>query len=252
MPLRQFAMPWPGRFLSRLPRLFRGAAPVRTPLSQAQQARLDAWRALPEPSLDLSHFQTRYIVADVEASGLHMGKDRLISIGAVGLSESLIANDDAFEVILRQEEVSDTANILLHGIGGSAQRDGIDPIEALLSFLDYAGKSPLVAFHAVFDQTMIEKAMREYLGIKWQRQWIDLAWVLPVLYKDRQEVQTTLDYWLEQHGIENIVRHNAVSDSYATAKLLQVALARAAARGAETPKTLVDMERTRRWLMRTR
>lgn len=239
---------WPSRFLARL----FATAPGRPSLSEAQQHRLDAWRALPEPSLDLPHFQARYIVADVEASGLHMARDRLISIGAVGMREGLLANDDAFEVILRQEQVSDTANILLHGIGGSAQRAGIEPAEALLGFLEYSGKSPLVAFHAIFDQTMIEKAMREYLGLKWQRLWIDLAWVLPVLYRDRQEVQTTLDYWLELHGIENIVRHNAVSDSYATAKLLQVALARAATRGAETPRALVEMEKTRRWMMRTR
>ena len=249
MPAFTSIMPWPGRFLSRL---FSSAPSARGVLSADQQARLEAWRALPEPNLELPHFHTRYIVADVEASGLHMTRDRLISIGAVGMSENLLANDDAFEVILRQEQVSDTANILLHGIGGSAQRDGIDPAEALLSFLEYSGKAPLVAFHAVFDQTMIEKAMREYLGLKWERLWIDLAWVLPVLYRDRQEVQTTLDYWLDLHGIENIVRHNAVSDSYATAKLLQVTLARAAARGAETPRALMEMEKTRRWMMRTR
>ena len=240
------------RWFSALAARLCGAAPERPALSPAQQARLDAWRALPAPNLDLPHYQTRYIVADVEASGLHLGKDRLISIGAVGLSEGMIANHDAFEVILRQEQVSDTANILLHGIGGSAQREGIDPADALLMFLEYAGKSPLVAFHAVFDQTMIEKAMRAYLGIKWEGLWIDLAWVLPVLYAERQEAHSTLDFWLEMHGIENLIRHNAVSDSYATAKLLQVALARAAARGAESPKALVEMERTRRWLMRTR
>lgn len=224
----------------------------KLPLSAAQKQRLDAWRALPAVSLDAPHYATRYVVADVEASGLHMLRDRLISIGAVGVGDGLIANDDAFEVILKQHQVSDTANILLHGIGGSAQRDGIDPADALLMFLEYCGKSPLVAFHAVFDQSMIERAMKEFLGIRFDQPWIDLAWVMPELFKNVQPgVQTTLDIWLDRFGIENFARHNAVADSYATAKLLQIGLAAANMKGADTPAALMDIEKGRRWRLRS-
>lgn len=224
----------------------------RAPLTDEQKQRLAAWRALPAVPLDSPHYATRYVVADVEASGLHMIRDRLISIGAVGVNEGLIGNDDAFEVILRQDTVSNTENILLHGIGGSAQREGREPADALLTFLEYCGKAPLVAFHAVFDQSMIERAMKEYLGIRFDQTWIDLAWVMPELFRNVQSgVQTTLDFWLERFGIENFARHNAVADSYATAKLLQIALAAANAKGADTPGALVDIEKGRRWRLRS-
>ncbi|MDE2584487.1 MAG: 3'-5' exonuclease [Betaproteobacteria bacterium] len=235
--------------MSWLARLFgsKEPAPVLTP---EQQAALDRWIQLPAPDLGISHYRTRYVVVDVESSGLHMVKDRLISIGAVAVVDGLIDFNDAFEVILRQDQVSDTANILLHGIGGSAQREGVEPADALLAFLAYVGKQPLVAYHALFDHTMIARAMQKYLGYKFEQKWLDLAWVLPELFQNRIDSQVALDNWLDLFGIENIQRHNAVSDCYATAKLLQVAMAAGAKRNAESPARLMEIEHMRRWLRR--
>ena len=57
-------------------RLFSGgAAATKVELTAEQTARLDAWRKLPKPDIARSHFVTRYIVADVEASGLNMVKE---------------------------------------------------------------------------------------------------------------------------------------------------------------------------------
>lgn len=235
--------------MSWLARLFgsKEPAPVLTP---EHQAALDRWIQLPEPDLSISHYRTRYVVVDVESSGLHMAKDRLISIGAVAVVDGLIDFNDAFEVILRQDQVSDTANILLHGIGGSAQREGMEPADALLAFLAYVGKQPLVAYHALFDHTMIARAMQKYLGYKFEQKWLDLAWVLPELFQNRIDSQVALDNWLDLFGIENIQRHNAVSDCYATAKLLQAAMAEGAKRNAESPARLMEIEHMRRWLRR--
>lgn len=217
----------------------------------AEHARaLGRWRARTRADLSMPHFLTRYVVVDVEASGLHMAEDRLISIGAVAVVNGMILATDAFEVILRQNEVSAHENILIHGIGGSAQRDGVDPPEALLRFLEFAGDAPLVAYHASFDQTMIERAMREYLGLSFEATWIDLAWVMPELFRERINEPVDLDGWLQLFGIENIQRHNAVSDAFATAKLLQVAITRGAACGRDTPQLFAKTEHARRWLRR--
>jgi DNA polymerase III subunit epsilon len=219
-------------------------------LEREQQARLDAWRKLPAADNGRGHFLTRYVVVDVEASGLNMVKDRLISIGAVAVGHGAIDAGDAFEVVLRQDEVSTHENILIHGIGGSAQRDGVEPVEALLRFLEYAGKAPLVAYHAEFDERMIAAAMKRFLGVTVDMKWIDLAWILPELFPERIAKQAPLDDWLQQFAIENILRHNAVSDAYATAKLLQVAITHGAARGRETADAFIATERARRRLRR--
>jgi DNA polymerase III subunit epsilon len=153
--------------------------------------------------------------------------------------------------VLRQEQASTTANILIHGIGGSAQEEGIEPVDALIAFLQYIGKAPLVAYHARFDQTMIEKAMLTYLGLKLGQAWIDLAWIMPDVVRDHELEEENLDDWLQLFDIENIQRHNAVSDAYATAKLLQVAIGRGVEYGLNSPDDFVKAEQARRWKRRS-
>ncbi|WP_209022519.1 3'-5' exonuclease [Rhodocyclus gracilis] len=228
-----------------------GAAPAPVALSAVRAQALADWQAAPPLDTRRSHYRTRYVVVDVEASGLDMKRDRLIAIGAVAVVNGRIDPADSFEVILRQEEVSTSDNILIHGIGGSAQREGTEPPDALLGFLHYCGHAPLVAYHALFDQTMIERAVREHLGVRLDACWIDLAWVLPDLFRERIDAQVMLDDWLALFDIDNIQRHNAVSDALATAMLLQAAMARATARGAKTPASFVDIEKARRWMRRS-
>jgi len=74
---------------------------------------------------------------------------------------------------------------------------------------------------------------------------------MPELFQEKIDTNVALDSWLNLFDIENIQRHNAVSDCYATAKLLQVAIARAGDRGAECPARVMEIERVRRWLRRS-
>ena len=221
-------------------------------LSQAQGLVLDEWRRLPPPDMESLHRRCRYVVVDVETSGLNMKKDRLISIGAVAVVNGLLDFKDAFQIVLRQDQVSTNENILIHGIGGSAQATGEQPVDALLAFLAYIGNAPLVAYHAFFDQSMINKALKEHLGFELTHTWLDLAWVLPDFFEYRMEGRVPLDDWLQYFGIENIMRHNAVSDAYATAKLLQIAIAAGKHKGADTPASFATIEKSRRWLYDSR
>jgi len=227
-----------------------GKASSAVPLTAAQEEALAAWQKRPAEDMSRSHFRTRYIVVDVESSGLNMVRDSLISIGAVAVCEGVIDANDAFEVVLRQDEVSSHENILIHGIGGSAQREGVEPADALLAFLDYVGRAPLVAYHAEFDQAMIGRALREFLGKDLDLPWIDLAWVMPELFRELIDGQVVLDEWLQRFDIENILRHNAVSDAYATAKLLLIAQARAVTQAKDSAAVFMDIERARRWVRR--
>lgn len=227
-----------------------GKASSAVPLTAAQEEALAAWQKRPAEDMSRSHFRTRYIVVDVESSGLNMVRDSLISIGAVAVCEGVIDANDAFEVVLRQDQVSSHENILIHGIGGSAQREGVEPADALLAFLDYVGRAPLVAYHAEFDRAMIGRALREFLGKDLDLPWIDLAWVMPELFRELIDGQVVLDEWLQRFDIENILRHNAVSDAYATAKLLLIAQARAVTQGKDSAAVFMDIERARRWVRR--
>ena len=89
------------RWLTRLI----GATPAPL-LDTAQRDKLADWQRRPAVDLDTAHADGRYVVVDVETSGLDMKRDRLIAIGAVAVVEARIDPADSFAAVLRQEVVS--------------------------------------------------------------------------------------------------------------------------------------------------
>jgi len=225
------------------------AAPPR--LTAEQTARLAAWRSLQAPVLTQPFGQARYVVVDVETTGLNLMTDTLISIGAVAVVGGRIALADSFSVVLQQDRASCKENILIHGISGSVQREGIPPANALLGFLDYLGKSPLVAFHVAFDETMIRRAMRQYLGLPFKHPWLDLAYLMPALHPALARSHRVLDDWANHFEIRNAARHDASADAMVTAQLLQVTLGQARLKQAAHFAALRDLEKAHRWAHRT-
>jgi len=184
----------------------------------------------------------------VETTGLDLVRDRLIAIGACAVENGQVVMADSFEIVLRQDQTSTKDNILIHGIGGEAQRDGLEPPEALLNFLDFLGKSPLVAFHVTFDQTMIRKAVKEYLGFEFKHPWLDLAYVMPGLLPEYARRYRALDDWSGHFQISNFARHSALADALATAQLFLCALPLAATKRSTCYRNLQDLEKAQRWV----
>lgn len=218
------------------------------PLDAQQRQRLEAWRNLPPPQLGIPVTETRYVVVDVETSGLNLMEDRLISIGAVAVEKGKIVLGESFYVVLQQQAASEKGNILLHGIGTAEQLEGVPPADALLAFLDFLGKSPLIAFHVTFDETMIRRALREYLGLSFKHPWLDLAYVMPGLNPPLAQRFRALDDWIGHFGIRIDTRHNALADAMATAQLFQIAAAQAAGQRINSYAGLRDVEQAQRWV----
>lgn len=230
--------------MNLLQRLF-GAKPQ---LGADQENRLQEWRSLPEPDARLPFDASRLVVVDVESSGLDVRKDHLIAIGAVSVVNGRIALADSLDIVLQQSQVSEKDNILIHGIGGEAQCQGMPPAEALLAFLEYLGKSPLLAFHVAFDQAMIGRALKLHLGYKFEHAWADLAYVAPALYPQLARSYRSLDQWMALFRIGNYARHSALADAQATAELLLALRPQLEARQAMCFQGLRDLERERRHL----
>jgi len=219
-------------------------------LAPQQRDRLAQWRALPEQDLRLPLAQQRCVVVDVESTGLDVLTDRLLAIGAVTIEQARVVLDHSFQRVLRQPRASDQGNILVHGIGGSAQTGGDDPAEVLLDFLEFIGKAPLVGFHAQFDEIMIRKATRACLAEGFRRTWIDLAYLAPALQPANQGKAKGLDDWLAHYGIVNYSRHDALADALATAQLFQVLSAQAASSQMTSAAALLEAAQSQAWLVR--
>ena len=219
-----------------------------TTLPVELRQRIADWHEVP-PSDPLAPFSNaRYVVADTETSGLNPDTDRLLSVGAVGLHAGRIVLADSLEATLRQTQPSTRDNIVVHGIGESAQRGGEDPREAMMRFLEYCGKCPVLAYHAPFDEAFVKRTAREQLGLTLRVAWLDLATILPSLFDEKP--RQALDFWLERFGIDVPLRHSALGDALATAQLAQIAMRRAAVRGLLNFTALSRLSADSRWLHR--
>lgn len=212
--------------------LFGGAGRPLPGLAEDVRSSVEAWLARAAPDFGRPHFHTRYAVVDVLTSGLRMDEDRILGIAGVGLGQGgLIQPDDAFALDLT---------------GPGAEGDALD--RRLAAFLHFVGDSPLVTYQAPFVGAFLKRILEERLGLEFEPEWIDLVWLLPDLFKERMDGMLPMDAWLETFGIRVPGRRDPLADSVALARLLQLALPRAAGRGADTPGKLLEIGRARRWL----
>lgn len=235
--------------MSLLGSWFGKAAPAIN-LDDASNAGIARWQALPVADLRGSLSDQRWLVVDVETTGLDMRRDSLLAIGAVAFEGNDIRLQDSFEIVLKQATPSATGNILIHRIGGSEQCDGIDARAALLAFLSYAEKTPCIAFHAQFDETMLKRAFEEYLRIEFSPPFIDLALLAPALCHDVPSGLKSLDEWVDYFSIVISARHRAVADALGTAQLFQILLRRAAEQNIGSAQALIKLAKDQRWLSR--
>jgi DNA polymerase-3 subunit epsilon len=212
-------------------RLFAGQEAPDPALTDRQQQLLANWRHLPPPDMRRSHYRCRYVVVDVETTGIDVKTDRLCSIGALAVVDGQIDFKDAFQLLLAE---------------AAPNAEPAPPVDALLAFLDFAGKGPMLAYNVPFVAAMIERVLAEGLHVAAELPWIDLAWVMPDLFRNIDPAQGGLDAWLNHFGIASIRRHDAVSDAYVTAQLLQITIASGARKGFATPASLLELEKARR------
>jgi len=187
----------------------------------------------------------RWVVIDCETSGLDIARDRLLSAGAVAVGGDEVRLTDQFSALVRQETPSAAENILIHGIAGDAQRGGRAVEEVIAELAEYVGEGVPVAFHAPFDAGILRRH-----GLELEREWVDLATLMPALFLARKPRQNTLDPWLAEFDIPAHQRHDALGDAFASAQLLLVALKEMKRRRIDTVEALMKAERGARWLAR--
>lgn len=195
---------------------------------------------------------TRWVVLDVETTGLDIDEDELLAVAAVavrfdGAGGPRIDLADSFEAVLQHaSRVTDKDNILVHGIGVGAQRAGAPPAEVLAAFERWVGRSPLVAYHAAFDRAMLGRATQRTLARTLPQPWLDLAPVAAGLYPDTRA--HALDDWLALFAIDCIARHEAAADTLATAELLLHLWPQAQRHACASFVGLAELASQQRWL----
>lgn len=207
----------------------------------------------------------RWVVLDVESSGLDAHRDRLLAVACVAVHWSGLDGDrpvirlgDSFERVLRgsvadpgRVDEQARANILLHGIGVGEQAAGVEHRTALLALRDWLAGAPVIGFHVAFDETLLQRAMVAAGLPRLPQPFIDLEHVAQALHPG--EGARSLDDWMQRLGVHCTHRHRAAADALATAEVLLRLwpdLRREAGRGGVRLQTLQGLARARKWLQR--
>ena len=218
--------------------------PVLSLEQQQQVLQLPPAAGLSEVSLR----KQRWVVVDLETSGLNLNRDQVLSIGAMVIEDGAIDLGQSFERTLLRTHNPLSPSVLLHGLSPSAIAAGSDPAQALLDFMTFVGDSPLLAFHAPFDQHMLTRALKDSLDYRFQHPCMDVAALAPMLCPQVELRDAGLDHWIKHFNLQIEDRHNASADALATAELALILFNRANAQGINSPLAL--QQRLNQWQRR--
>lgn len=221
---------------------FSGRGPALT------QQQLERRSELAEPSVlnERPLNQQRIVVLDLETSGLHMRRDQVLSIGAVVIENGAIDLSQQFECTLQRDGHQANASTLIHGIAPSEIAMGEEPAEALLDFMAFLGGSPLLAFHAEFDQRMLARALKQTLDYRLQHHFLDVAEMAPLLCPNANIRHAGLDNWAQYFGLQVQQRHHASADALVTAEIALILFSKARQQQLDSLPALTQQLNSRR------
>jgi DNA polymerase-3 subunit epsilon len=169
--------------------------------------------------------QVRFVVLDTETTGFDPRRDKIITIGAVGMVDGEILLSDSFEVML--PIAFNNSSVTVHGITRDEAMGGMEEPEALELFLDYLQDGVIVGHHIGHDIQALNFACGKHFDLELKNRWLDTMDLTLHLDADgafagRQLPEGyTLDTLCEMFGVPAHDRHTAGGDALLTALVFQ-------------------------------
>lgn len=194
---------------------------------------------------------SRWVVLDVETTGLDVRRDHLLAVAALAVQAHdsgglQLCLSDHFEVTVRPAALSSRDNVLIHGIGLAAQQVGMAGPKALAQLSDFLADSPVLGFHVAFDRAVLTKAWQDAGLPVPVSHWLDVADLCRLAWPEQGN--RSLDDWLAGSGITCLRRHNAAADTLATAELMAAAWPRLRRKVGTRWRELTRAATAARWL----
>jgi len=190
----------------------------------------------------------RYVVFDLETTGLDLKTDSVVSVGAFRLIEGRIQLSDIFFELIRPGHAISQSSVKVHGLVPDMVENARHASDVLDDFLAFIGTDILVAHHTGFDLHFINKIMTRKYGFPLQNLALDTAVLCrnllfsshPYPYGFRVDhSKFSLDALAKHFEIEIHDRHTSLGDALATAMIFQRILEKVERSGSGTLKRLL-------------
>jgi len=188
--------------------------------------------------------EARFVVLDTETTGLDTKKDRILSIGAVAVSNFTICVEDSFETVL-QQDLYNAESIAVHEIMPRESATANTPKVVMEQFLKYVGNAVIIGHYVDFDFKMLNEACKRNLGFELQNPTYDTMQLLKRTDTHFAEsnlhkaADFNLDNVCQRFNIPISDRHTAMGDATATALLFARQLKKLEHRGVKSVKDLL-------------
>lgn len=208
-------------------------------------------RFFPVAEVPESSLQQRLVIVDTETTGLNPKRDELLSIGAVAIQQGKLNLEDCFYKELKADNTPSARNVLVHRLTPSKLKLAEQPQQVLQDFIDYVDDAPLFAYHAKFDETVLNHALVKNGMARINTEFIDVAHMLLVADPEVGGQPLSLEAANAYLRIQNSQRHNAHGDALNTALLMLKLLKMEKLRTLDNTRQLYDMikhnQHLRRW-----
>lgn len=165
---------------------------------------------------DDKNAQKRYVVFDMETSGLDWKEDVILSIGALGITGNAIEVGDFFEVFVKQDRFM-PQSVALQGVLKEQKHEKVVEAEAIIQFLNFAKDATLVSHNTNLDVEMMNQALRRLDLGRLKNPVMDTN-VLYQKWKDLpDDSHASLDELCDALKIRKSDRHTASGNAYTAA-----------------------------------
>jgi DNA polymerase III subunit epsilon len=200
---------------------------MATPVQAIWQAARERWLryrlALPEFAFLLDPPPPgEWVSVDCETTGLKVGTDEIVSIGAVRIVGDRIMASERFDVLVRPQGKVSEQSIRIHRLREKDVAQGVPVDEAVKRLLHFMGSRPLVGYYLEFDVAMLNRVVYPLLGFGLPQAQIEVS-ALYHGYKMRQlsphlrhappDIDLRLATLMHDLGLPMREAHNPVNDA---------------------------------------
>lgn len=179
--------------------------------------------AVPPPPVATECRAIRWVVVDLETTGLDAARDQILSIGLVEIHEMAIPLESAWHALVRPDRAIPEASAVIHGITDDKASAGVSLAEVLPHLLGRLSGAVMVAHHAALERAFLGAACRRLYGAAFMAPVADTETLARRTRVRRHQPIREGDLRLfrlrEAHGLPRYPAHDALSDALATAEL---------------------------------